>query len=195
MSIPVKPDHDDLRWYAVHTHPKQEERADSNLRAWNVETFNPKIKRRRRTTFAQTPVFDTVALFPRYIFARFDAGRLLHKILFTRGVRSVVSFGDGPAVIGDEIIDFIKSRATPSGLIEINERFKEGDKVMVEDGPLKNLIGIFTREVKGSDRVLILIESIRYQGSLVIEREHLRRVETQRVSAHVKPKANGAEAA
>jgi len=36
-----------LRWYVIYTHPKQEERVDKNLRAWQVETFFPKIKERR----------------------------------------------------------------------------------------------------------------------------------------------------
>ena len=31
-------------WYAIHTHPKQENRAESNLQAWNVETFIPRIR-------------------------------------------------------------------------------------------------------------------------------------------------------
>ncbi len=35
------------RWYAIQTKPKQESRAECNLRAWNVETFVPKIRERR----------------------------------------------------------------------------------------------------------------------------------------------------
>lgn len=76
----------------------------------------------------------------------------------------MVSFGGEPAVVGDEIIDFIKSRATASGLVEVN----------------------------GSDRVMILVESIRYQGSLVREREYLRRVDAQGSALLLKPEANGA---
>ena len=31
-------------WYAVYTKPKEEERAESNLRAWGVKTLMPKFK-------------------------------------------------------------------------------------------------------------------------------------------------------
>jgi hypothetical protein len=32
------------RWYVVQTKSKQEERVNSNLRAWGVETLNPKVR-------------------------------------------------------------------------------------------------------------------------------------------------------
>ena len=36
-------------WYAVLTKPKQEQRAETNLRAWDIEAFTPKFKDRRRS--------------------------------------------------------------------------------------------------------------------------------------------------
>jgi hypothetical protein len=34
-------------WYVIQTKPKQEDRADLNLRAWKIETFAPTLKERR----------------------------------------------------------------------------------------------------------------------------------------------------
>jgi len=31
-------------WYALHTHLHQEDRAEDNLRAWNIELFSPKTR-------------------------------------------------------------------------------------------------------------------------------------------------------
>src|SRR5689334_16613864 len=84
---------DTSQWYVVHTNPKQEERADSNLRAWGVETLHPKLKTRRFNEFTGAPTVTTKPLFPRYIFAKFNAREQLAKISFTRGVHYVVSFG------------------------------------------------------------------------------------------------------
>jgi transcriptional antiterminator RfaH len=173
----------DRRWYAIRTHPKQEERADSNLRAWNVETFSPKVRKRRNNPYVQMPVYESKPLFPRYIFARFDAGCLLRKVLFTRGVQTVVNFGGVPAFVKDEIITLIQSQVAEDGFIGIGESLKVGDQVMIEDGPLRNLVGIFEREVKGTDRVLILLEAISFQGSVLIERERISRVATCEVAA------------
>src|ERR1043166_9166696 len=58
---------DTSQWYVVHTNPKQEERADSNLRAWGVETLHPKLKTRRFNEFTGAPTVTTKPLFPRYI--------------------------------------------------------------------------------------------------------------------------------
>src|SRR5262245_34582992 len=76
------------RWYVVHTNAKQEDRAANNLRAWQVETFSPRMKERRYNQFTNEPILMTRPLFPRYIFARFEADQLLHKVSNTRGVHS-----------------------------------------------------------------------------------------------------------
>ena len=41
--------------------------------------------------------------------------------------------------------------------------YKPGDKVVFSAGPLRDLIGIFEREVKGSERSMILLSAIGYQ--------------------------------
>lgn len=165
-----------LGWYAIHSHPKQEERASANLRAGSVETFSPKIKIGRTNPYTYVQTYERKPLFPRYIFARFDVNDALRKVLFTRGVRSVVSFGGVPARVNDGIIALIKSRVGDDGLVEPEEDLTMGDRILIESGPLANLLGIFEREVKGSDRVLILLAAVNYQASAVIERQALRKV-------------------
>lgn len=165
-----------VHWYAIHTKPKQEERADSNLRAWGVETFFPKVKERRYNPYAREPAKITKALFPRYIFSRFSANKLINKVRFTRGVQSVVSFGGLPIPVEDEIIDIIKSQIREDGFIRIGEEFRSGDKVIVKNGPLKNFIGIFERKIKDTERVSILLESVSYQGRIVIDWDHLEKI-------------------
>jgi transcription elongation factor/antiterminator RfaH len=162
-------------WYAIHTHPKQEERAHCNLQAWGIESLHPKLRERRLNPFTGAPIFLSKPLFPRYIFARFDAGSQLHKISFTRGVHSVVSFNAMPAPIDDEIIALIMSRMTDQGFVRINDDLKAGDRVIIKEGPLKSLIGIFEREIKDSDRVSILLEAVSYQGRMVVERDQVRK--------------------
>ncbi len=164
------------RWYALQTHPLQEERATENLNAWGVETFAPKYKERRSNPFTGRPVYFTRSLFPRYMFARFDAGRMLRKVWFTRGVSKVVGFGDGPSPVEDEIIELIKSRVDKDGFVQFNEELKRGDKVVILDGPLTNLVGIFERDLEDGDRVLMLLTAISYQGHVTIEKELLRKI-------------------
>lgn len=164
------------RWYAIHTHPKQEGRAESNLRAWNVETFCPKLEEHRRHPYTNAPVSIIKHLFPRYIFARFNADKLLHKVSLTRGVSSVVRLGNSPAPVSDEIIELIRSRIMDDGLIRLGERVKLGDKIEIEGGPLSSFVGFFERELNDSDRVVILLAAVSYQCRVVVEREQIRRV-------------------
>lgn len=164
------------KWYALQTHALQEERAAENLNAWGVEIFAPKYKERRANPFTGRPIYFTRSLFPRYMFARFDAGRMLRKVWFTRGVARVVGFGDGPIPVEDEIIELIKSRVGEDGFIQFNEELKRGDKVVIADGPLANLEGVFESDLEDGDRVLMLLTAISYQGHVTIERELLRKI-------------------
>ncbi|HEX8351957.1 MAG TPA: transcription termination/antitermination NusG family protein [Pyrinomonadaceae bacterium] len=166
---------DRTSWYAVRTHPKQEERASDNLLAWGGETLLPRIRDCHYNQFTGARVYTIKPLFPRYIFARFQASALLHKIRFTRGVHSVVSFGDRPVSVDDEVIAVIKARMQKDGVIEIGEQFSPGEQVLIKEGPFKNLVGIFERSISASDRVMILLNTITYQGHISLERDLITR--------------------
>jgi transcriptional antiterminator RfaH len=161
---------DMVRWYVIHTHSKQEDRACSNLKVLGVPIFNPKVRERRYNQFVNAPTYIIKSLFPRYIFAQFKVNELYHKICFTRGICSVVSFGNGPAPIDEEIIALIQSNIKEDGFVSIYEEISPGDKVIVEDGPLKNFAGVFVREMKETDRIRILLETVSYQAHIEVER-------------------------
>jgi len=166
---------DKARWYILHTHPKQEDRACSNLRILGVSIFNPKIRERRYNQFAIIPTYVAKPLFPRYIFAHFKIGDLYHKVRFTRGVYRMVSFGEGPTSIDEEIIALIQANVKEDGFVRIDEGIKPGDRVIVKGGPLKNFAGIFEREMKDTDRIRILLETVSYQAHVEIERDMVKK--------------------
>ena len=163
-----------LNWYAIYTHPRQEERAENNLKAGKVETFNPKAKKVRGRQ-SNPRNFVTSQLFPRYIFARFDK-QLLHTVSYTRGVQRVVCFGLEPTPVDDAIIALIRSQMDDDGYVQFGEQFKSGDKILVKHGSLANFAGIFERELKGSDRVSILLTTVSYQVRVVLEREQIKKL-------------------
>ena len=166
---------DSRQWYLVYTNLKQEERANDNLRAWGVETVHAKLRTRRYNEFTGAPTYITQPLFPRYLFAKFNAREQLPKVRFTRGIQNVVCFGENPAMVDQGIIDIIRARLDETGFVKTNHELKPGDKVVISAGPLKNLIGIFEREIKGSDRITILLTAIGYQGHLMVERDLVKR--------------------
>lgn len=171
----IKPVDDSFQWYVVHTNLRQEERADSNLRAWGVETVYPKVKARRFNEFTGAPTYITKPLFSRYIFARFNAHSQLGKISFTRGVHDVVSFGGKPVIVDEDIIRIIRARIDSNGFVEMGQ-LKLGDKVVIKAGPLRNFEGIFDRELQDKDRIAILLTTVTYQGRLMISKDLLEKV-------------------
>jgi transcriptional antiterminator RfaH len=166
---------DEQRWYVIYTNLKQEDRAYENLTAWGVETLHAKLRVPRYNEFTGAPVFITQPLFPRYIFAKFDVYKQLPKVRFTRGVQDVICFGNGPASVDQEIIDIIRERMDENGFIKTNDELKLGDKVVISAGPLRDLMGIFEREIRGTDRISILLTAIEYQGRLEITRTLVKR--------------------
>jgi transcriptional antiterminator RfaH len=163
-------------WYAIYTKAKEEERAGSNLRAWGVKTFLPRIREFRFNEHSGRPTSFLKHLFPRYIFARFDAGSLLHKVNFTRGVCKVVSFGNGPSPVDEILIDTIKSQISAEGFVRSDDKFNDGDSVMVKAGLFRSLEGTVERDLKDCDRLVILLSSVSYQGRLMIEKALVKKV-------------------
>jgi len=164
------------QWYVVHTNPRQEERANNNLRAWGVETLNPKLRTRRYNQFTGAPSTITQPLFPRYLFCKFNAGKQLAKIWFTRGVHDVVCFGGSPALVDEDIIEILQSRIDENGFVKTSDDLKVGDKVLIKAGPMRNFMGVFEEELKASERILVLLTSINYQGRLVVGRDLVEKI-------------------
>jgi transcriptional antiterminator RfaH len=164
------------RWYVVHTHPKQEDRAHMNLLVGKVETFMPKRRERKYDRYQGAKTYNIKPLFPSYLFARFKAGDLLRTVRFTRGVHSVVSFGNVPTPVDDEVIAVIQSFSNENGVVRIGDEFKYGDEVVIKSGLLRGFTGIFEREMKDTDRVTILLKTVSYQSHIILERSALRKV-------------------
>lgn len=156
-----------LRWYALHTHANQEGRAESNLTAWKIETFVPRYKARRRNEFRSAPTYSTRPLFTGYIFARFDANDIF-KVRYTRGVHSVVSIGDQPAHIDDELIETIRSRAGEDGLVRLSDEISPGDEVVLKGGHFSDFQGVFERRLRDTERVMILLKTVTHRVRVVL---------------------------
>jgi transcriptional antiterminator RfaH len=163
-------------WYVVHTRPNKENRTEANLRAWGIETFNPKHRVCWHNPFTSAPNYVTRTLFPSYIFARFVASTMLYKVCFTRGVNKVVSFNDGPVPVDDEIVEIIKSQMSDGVFVNLRDELKPGDKVVVEEGSFRNFMGVFDRGIKDSDRAIILLNTLTYRASMIVKKGSLKKV-------------------
>lgn len=159
------------RWFVIYTKTNEEDRAEKNLAAWGLATFYPRVRKKVVNEFSGKAIFFSRPLFPRYIFARFDAETLLHKVSNTRGVQKVLSIDYAPVPVEDEIIAFMQSKVAEDGFVSLDEPFRRGDEVLIKNGSLKGINGIFDRRMKDKNRVMILLNTINYQASVVVERD------------------------
>jgi transcriptional antiterminator RfaH len=97
-------------------------------------------------------------LFPGYIFGSFPL-ELFSKVGNAYGVRKVVRFGATLAVVPEDVIAEISERMQRGHAAAARAKFKHGDKVLVTDGPWRNLVGVFDCE-SSRERVRILLDTV-----------------------------------
>ena len=144
------------RWFVAHTQARDEARAARNLERQGFDVFVPRYRRRRR----HARRVDTLraALFPGYVFVRFDADRARWRsINGTFGVRHLVCQGSRPAPLAEGIVEEIKAREDEDGLVRLDPApFTEGQRLRVVDGPFYDYAGLFA-EMADHERVVILL--------------------------------------
>jgi len=146
------------QWYLVHTKPLAESTAQVNLERQGYATYLPRLMHIARRQ--QRWLESIVPLFPRYLFLQLNAGRQsLRPVHSTVGVSNIVRFGMCCAVVCDEVIEELRSRADPAtGLhrLQAAARFARGTRVRITAGPFCGINGIFER-ADSAERVLILL--------------------------------------
>ena len=156
-----------MLWYAIHSRPKQEIRAFENLQNQGFEAWLPMISveklRRGRVSEVIEPMFS------RYLFIRLDTHNTnWTPIRSTLGVSRLVSFGNRPAPIADELIQALRQMPdrAPERLLQ------PGQAVRVIEGPLKGLEAIY-QHADGELRAMVLVELLSKQHSVMVEMQHL----------------------
>jgi len=133
-----------LAWFCVRSQPKHEHIAAAHLRQIStVEVFVPRIRFKRLTRYGQ--VWVTEALFPNYLFARFDWHGYLRQIYHSPGVSEVVHFGTHWPVIPDEVIDSLRNSLGNDDVHVIPEEVSPGDAVKIVGGSLHGLQAVVSR--------------------------------------------------
>jgi transcriptional antiterminator RfaH len=144
-------------WFCLQTQPKHEHLAAAHLRKMDrVEVFLPRIRFKR--AIKQAHVWVTEALFPGYLFVRFDWDDQLRQVQSGPGVRHIVHFGDDWPVISETTIDELRKIIGATGLHTIAPEFSPGDAVQFSDRNLGGLNGIVSRVMPGQKRVEVLME-------------------------------------
>lgn len=154
-------------WYAVRTKSRCEAFAEANLQRLGVEVFLPMLKEYKQTPVAHGKL--VTPLFPGYLFVRCAMPAQYRAVSYATGVKNVISFGAGPSIVDDSIIDSIKGQVV-NGVVEIaDDRLVPGKAVRIHEGSLCGLDAVFEKKLSGSNRVVLLLKAISYQARLILE--------------------------
>ena len=144
-------------WFCLRAQPKREHIAAACLRQISdVEAFCPRLRFRKLTN--RGPIWFIEAMFPGYLFARFDYANRNRMIRQGPGVSGFVQFGERLALLPDALVNEIKIRTAGDEVVEINPVLEPGRPVQVARGPFQGLTAVVTRLISARDRVEILIE-------------------------------------
>lgn len=157
----------DLKWYCIRSQPKHEHLAAGHLKAdAGVEVFLPRIRFRRSTR--KGPVWFTEALFPNYLFARFELRSMLRQVHHTSGVAGIIHFGDQFPSISDIAIAELQSAVGTEDVKVIPPEFEQGDSVLISGGSFHGLTAVVTRVMPSRERVAVLLEFLGRETSVEV---------------------------
>lgn len=144
-------------WYCLRSKAKREHLAAAMLHSrLNLEVFCPRITITKKTI--RGPKAFTEALFPGYVFCRFDYYSSSRVVTYSQGITGIVKFGQSPAVIPEAVISHLKS-VLPQETTEIAPpSIQEGKLVEIIEGCFAGETGKVTQIVDGTNRVNLLIE-------------------------------------
>ncbi len=154
----MQPDRLIKAWYVLHTKSRFENVVSEGLLKKSLECFLPKVlvrsKRRDRRLMIRVP------LFPGYVFVKTDLNPAQHlEILKTVGAVKLVGNSSGPIPVPQETVESLKIMVATDSPVTTGYAFKPGDRVMVINGPLEGVVGIFER-YGNKGRVVVHIEAL-----------------------------------
>jgi len=149
----------ELRWFCLRVAPKQEHVAIAHLRkVYQVEVFCPRLRFQKATRTGRRWYVE--ALFPSYLFGRFDYLTQHRAVHYCPGVSSIVHFGGKVIPVPGRAIEELLA-AVPEGAgetITIEPQVKMGQEVQVVDGAFAGLRAVVTRVMPARQRVAVLLE-------------------------------------
>ena len=160
-------------WVAVATRPNAEGQAVQNLKRQGYECYCPYTRVVRRHARRSETV--TRPFFPGYLFVRLDRARdQWRPIMYSRGVRTVVRFGEKLGIVPEEVIESLVAWEEHEGLKSppAVERLAAGQRVALH-GTLFDEFVCTVLSIEARDRVCVLLEFMQHAVKMVVPSENV----------------------
>lgn len=155
-------------WYVVRAQPKRERVAARSLReTMGVEVVCPVVKYQKATRRGK--VWWSEAMFPGYLFVKFNRDEQERGVRYAQGVLTVVKFGDSMPVVPCEFIDSLSDLLGEEEEVVISHEVEKGDRFELAEGPLRGQEGDVVEVLPGRDRVRLLVDFIGGQSEIEVD--------------------------
>ena len=147
-------------WFCLRSQPKHEHIAAAHLRRMveGIEVFSPRLRIRRQTR--RGAVWFVQALFPGYLFGRFDPRQSLLLVRAAPGVKTIVKFGLGVPLIQSELIEDLRKHFDHHELHEVQDEPQPGDEITIAGGPFNGFSAAVLNIGPANGRVQVLLQML-----------------------------------
>ena len=147
----------EAKWFCLRSQPKHEHIAAARLRQCEeIEVFCPRVRIQRSTR--RGLVWFTEALFPNYLFARFEWMRSQALVRSCQGVSGIVRFGDHVPEVSAGALTDLRTYMDDAELKTVSFSITEGDDVEIVEGPFRGQNGVVKQLLPARERVKVLLE-------------------------------------
>jgi transcriptional antiterminator RfaH len=155
-------------WYCLRSLPKHEHIAAAHLRMLEgVAVFCPRIRFKRATR--RGLVWVTEAMFPGYLFGRFELAEMHRHVLYSHGVSGFVRFGDRYPTIEEGALAQLRDETGETGVKELIYELSQGDQVEIMQGVFVGLEAVVTHVLPATQRVKILMDFLGRKMEVEVE--------------------------
>lgn len=143
-----------MKWYVLYTKPRNEKKVTKLLEEKGINVYCPLKQEVRQWSDRKKKVFEPV--FNSYIFVQLnDYNEESVDVLTTPGAVRFIWWNGKPGIVRTEEIQAIKDFLEDYKNAEISIDVRDGESIIVKEGPLKDAEGKVLR-VKGNIATLYL---------------------------------------
>jgi transcriptional antiterminator RfaH len=157
-------------WYVLYSKPRKEEQVQLHLGLKGIESFFPRLQLPGSVSGKK----GITPLFPNYLFVRINLVTQSHHVIWSPGVKRIVSFSDTPIPLEDSVVEFLREKAGAQGVIQARSQLRPGQRVEIAGGPFDGFTGIIENPPNAKGRVKILLKLLSRQISVKLGVEFVR---------------------
>lgn len=161
-------------WIVARAKPNQDKTAFINLKQQNFEFFHPKFNTISRGQNKFKEIIKPV--FPGYIFIAINLEENnWQRINNTRGISSIIMFGNQIPLIRSELIEELKHRFSMNNTPKLADQFEVGTNAEIINGPFAQLIGKID-DINADQRIWILLDVLGTQTRVSVNKLDLKNI-------------------